>query len=83
MEQIARTSKQIGEAVRRRRKILKLTQQDLGETTGHHQPTISSLEAGEPGTKFRTLFDVLAGLDLELVIRPRTKASSKDIEDIF
>jgi len=47
------------------------------------QATISKLETGEPGTRLSTLFDVLTALDLELVIRPRTKSSSRDIEENF
>jgi HTH-type transcriptional regulator/antitoxin HipB len=45
--------------------------------------TISTVESGEPGTQLRTLFDVLTALEMELVIRPRTKASTDKIEDLF
>jgi HTH-type transcriptional regulator / antitoxin HipB len=82
-EQIARTSKQVGDAVRRRRRSQRLTQKDLGDKTKLRQATISGLEAGEPGTQLRTLFDVITALDLELVIRPRTKASNEKIEELF
>ena len=81
--QIARTAKQIGAAIRRRRKALRLTQDTLGERAKLRQATISDLEAGEPGIQLRTLLDVLAALDLELVIRTRTKASARDIEAAF
>jgi HTH-type transcriptional regulator/antitoxin HipB len=47
------------------------------------QATVSKLEAGGPATQLRTLIDALAALDLELVIRPRTKSSAKGIEDLF
>lgn len=43
---------------------------------------MSKLEAGEPATQLRTLTDAFAALDLELVIRPRTKISAKPIEDL-
>jgi len=82
MEQIARTSSQIGAAIRRRRRALNLRQGDLGAKTNLRQATISALEKGEPGTQMRTLFDVMAALGLELVIRERSKAS-EDIEDLF
>ena len=82
-EQIARTPKQIGEAVRRRRRSLGLKQSDLGEKTKLRQATISDLEAGEAGTQLRTLFDVLTALNMELVVRPRTKASTDKIEELF
>ncbi|MBM3539909.1 MAG: helix-turn-helix domain-containing protein [Alphaproteobacteria bacterium] len=81
--QIARTPTQIGEAIRRRRKALHLTQTDLGNKAKLRQATISDLETGEPGTELRTLLDVLATLELELLIRPRTKASASDIEAAF
>ena len=83
MEQIARTPKQIGETIRRERRRLGLNQTTLGERTTLRQATISAVEAGEPGTQLRTLCDVLAALDLEIVIRRRTKATTTEIEDIF
>jgi HTH-type transcriptional regulator/antitoxin HipB len=83
VDQIARTPKQVGEALRRRRRSQGLKQKDLGDRTKLRQATISGLEAGEPGTQLRTLFDVLAALNMELVIRPRTKASNDNIEDLF
>ncbi len=82
-DQIARTPKQVGDAVRRRRRSQGLKQKDLGEKTNLRQATISALEAGEPGTQLRTLFDVLITLDMELVIRPRTKASTDELEELF
>lgn len=83
MTQIARTPKQIGEIVRRCRHALKQTQVQMGKQVRLRQATISKLETGEPGTRLSTLFDVLTALDLELVIRPRTKSSSRDIEENF
>ena len=83
MNQIARTPKQIGEIVRRRRQALKQTQVQMGKQVKLRQATISKLEAGEPGTRLSTLFDVLTALDLELVIRSRTKSSPRDIEENF
>jgi HTH-type transcriptional regulator/antitoxin HipB len=83
MDQIARTSQQIGAAIRRKRKQLGLSQEELGKRMGLRQATISKLEAGEPGTRLQTLLDVLAALDLEAIIRPRTKGSPADIEDMF
>lgn len=82
-EQIARTPKQIGAAVRRRRRALGMNQKDVGTKTQLRQATISGLEAGEAGTQLRTLFGVLTALNLELVIRPRTKASTDKIEEMF
>ena len=82
MDTIARTPPQLGAAVRRYRRQKDLTQQGLGDMHAR-QATVSKLEAGEPATQLRILMDALAALDLELVIRPRTKVSAKDIEDLF
>ena len=82
MEQIARTSSQIGVAVRRRRRILNLRQADVGSRTGLRQATVSALENGEPGTQLRTLINVMAALGLEMVIRERSKADV-DLEDLY
>ena len=82
MDQIARTSKQIGAAIRRHRRNLNISQTDLGSRTNLRQATISALENGEPGTQLRTLIDVMVALGLELVIRERSKAG-EEIEDLF
>lgn len=81
MDQVARTTKQIGASIRRRRRALGLRQADVGDKTNLRQATISALENGEPGTQLRTLVDIMATLDLELVIRERSRAA--DIEDVF
>ena len=83
MEQIGRTASQLGAIVRRLRRQQRLSQGQLGSKVQLRQATISKLEAGEPATRIRTLLDVLAALDLEIVVRRRTKASTADIEDLF
>ena len=83
MEHIARTAKQAAAAIRRERRQQAMTQSQLGKKIGVRQATISRLETGEEATSLQTLLDTLTALNLELVIRPRTKASSRDIEDIF
>lgn len=82
MEPIARTPKQIGAEIRRYRRRKKLSQTELAAKTKLRQATISTLEKGQTGTQLRTLIDILAALELELVIRPRSSASEK-IEDLF
>ena len=44
---------------------------------------MSRLEAGEPAVQLRTLMSALSALGLELVVRPRSKGSAADIEDLF
>lgn len=83
MDHIARTAKQVAAAVRRERRQQSLTQAQLGKKIGLRQATISRLEAGEDATLLETLLNTLMALNLELVIRPRTKGSSNDIENIF
>ena len=83
MEPIARTPKQIGAALRRVRRARGLTQNALGKKIKLRQATISRLEAGEPATQLQTLCNVLLALDLEVVVRARTKGTAKDIEEIF
>lgn len=83
MDQIARTPQQIGAIVRRQRKKLGLSQDDLGTRTHLRQATISKVESGEPATRLQTLLDTLSALDLEIFIRPRTRGSANQIEDLF
>jgi HTH-type transcriptional regulator / antitoxin HipB len=83
MDTIARTPKQLGAGIRRYRRQKGLTQGGLGEAMHARQATISKLESGEPATQLRILMDALTALDLELVIRPRTRVSAQDIEDLF
>jgi HTH-type transcriptional regulator / antitoxin HipB len=82
-EQIARTEKQLGAILRRARKQAGLTQSGLRTNIHLRQGTISRLEAGEPAMQLHTLMEALAALNLELVIRPRTKATAADIETLF
>ncbi len=82
MEQIVRTSKQMGAAIRRRRRILKLSQQEVGDRICLRQATISALENGEPGTRTRTLLDAMTALGLEIVVRERSK-NGQDFEELF
>lgn len=81
MEQLVRSIDQIGNAIRRRRKLAKLSQDQLCQRTGLRQATISELEAADRNSRLSTLFAVLAALDLELVVRDRT--TGPKIEEIF
>jgi HTH-type transcriptional regulator/antitoxin HipB len=83
MDTIARTSRQLGAGIRRYRRQKGLTQHGLGEKMLARQATVSKLESGGPATQLRILMDALAALDLELVIRPRTIVTTKEIEELF
>lgn len=82
-QHIARTEKQLGAILRRARKQAGLTQSGLGQHIHLRQGTVTRLEAGEPAIQLRTLMEALAALNLELLVRPRSKASAADIESIF
>ena len=81
-DSLIRTPKQLGAAIRRRRKTLGLTQTDLAGRAGLRQATISQIERGE-NTRLDSLLGVLAVLDLELAVRARTRADKDEIGRIF
>lgn len=82
-EHVARSEKQLGAILRRLRKRKNMTQAELGEKIHLRQATISNLEEGRPATQLRTIMTTLAALELELVVRRRSKGSNIKIEDIF
>lgn len=82
-QDLARDPRQIGNLVRRARKREGLSQAELGDKAGLRQETISLIETGHPAAKLQTILSVLAALDLELRIVPRSKARAADIEEIF
>lgn len=82
MTSIARTPAQLGAIIRRHRKLSNLTQTGVAAKTHLRQATISALENGEHGVQLKTITDILAALNLELVVQPRS-ANSRDIEDLF
>ncbi|MDB5366837.1 MAG: hipB [Rhodospirillales bacterium] len=75
MEAAIRTPKQLGNALVRARAQAGLNQRALAEAIGSYQSTISSAESGGPGVRVRTVFEILAALGLELVVRPRSQHS--------
>mgnify|MGYP001259503738 FL=1 len=83
MDQIARTTKDLGNVLRKARKARNLTQADLATLAGIGQRTVSNIETSASGAKVDTIFDLLAALDLELHIVPRSKMTLGDLEDIF
>lgn len=83
MDIIARDPRQIGDALRRFRSRRGLTQEALAERAGLRQATISTVENGNPEARLHTLAVILAALDLELVVRPRSQAAPADIASLF
>lgn len=83
MTDLARNPKQIGNIVRRARKRHGWSQTQLGDKAGLRQETISLIETGNPATKLDTILAVLAALELEFRMAPRSKGTNKQIEDLF
>jgi HTH-type transcriptional regulator / antitoxin HipB len=81
--QLARTPVQLGNALRRFRGLRGLSQAKLASLTGLRQATVSQIENGSGATRLETIIGILAALDLELTVAPRTKGSSQDIEALF
>ena len=82
MKTLARTPLQLGSSIRERRRQLGMTQEQLAAKVGVRQRTVSDVERSA-SVRLDTVLRTLAALDLEMVIRPRTKSSAKDIEAIF
>ena len=78
MEQIARSPKTLGHVIKRQRKLKNLTQSEVGNTFNIMQYTLSNVEQGAPKTRIDTIFKLLAALDLEMVIRPKSKTTLTD-----
>lgn len=82
MNQIVRLPSQLGAIVQSERLRRGMTQQQLADLIGKQQKTISAIENGTGGTRFDTLLNLIAKLDLDLQIVPRQR-KSLDIEDVF
>lgn len=83
MTQLARTPKQLGAVLKRQRRLANLTQTELGRRVGLRQATISEIESGQGATRIATICALLAALDLDLTVAPRSKSSPAEIEAIF
>lgn len=70
-EMAARSPSALGRALRAARRAQSMTQSDLAELSRTNRYSIAQLEAGEATKAIEKLFDTLAALDLELVVRPR------------
>jgi HTH-type transcriptional regulator/antitoxin HipB len=82
MTQLIRTPKQLGALVHNARTHRNLTQQALADLVGTGQKTVSRIENGHEGTRLDTLFAIVAALDLDLQLGPRSKGG-KNISEIF
>jgi y4mF family transcriptional regulator len=60
--------REIGNTIRTRRKLLRLTQEQLAELAGCSKPSIIAAEAGKPTLRLDILFAILRVLNLHLRI---------------
>ena len=73
----ARNRSQLIGALKRFRKLAGLTQEDLGQSTGLRQTTISKIETELVDPSLTTLFKLLAALELEIIVQPRQKQTNQ------
>jgi HTH-type transcriptional regulator / antitoxin HipB len=73
MKTLARDARQLGNLIRNARKQRAMSQKALGDRAGLRQETISLLESGNPAARVETVLSVLAALNLELQVVPRSK----------
>ena len=83
MKLMARNAHQVGTALRRIRTAQNMTQTELSLRSGVRQATISTIEAGHPGTRLETICQIFAALELEFIIAPRASDARPNIAEIF
>jgi len=83
MKTLTRDPRQLGNAIRRARKLRGWSQGVLAERTALRQATISLIEAGKPSARIETVLAILSALDLELQVAPRAKGSSERLVELL
>ena len=63
--------KEIGIEIKRRRKYLSITQEDLAEITGISRRSLQYIEKGEMNPSIEQLEKILEALGLEIIIRTK------------
>jgi HTH-type transcriptional regulator/antitoxin HipB len=72
-----KTPRQLGAVLKGWRRERTLTQRDAGARVGLAQKAISNLELAPERSGLGQVFKLLAALDLELVVRPRKRRTSR------
>lgn len=70
-------ARELGDQVRRKRKILRLTQKELAELARCGPDFLYDLERGKPSVRLDKLVPVLEVLGLKLALQPRNPAESE------
>lgn len=78
-----RTLKQAGAAIRRQRRLLKLSQVELARRLGMSQETISLTERGQTAVRLDNLLAILGELGLELGTQSRSASYTHDLDDLL
>ncbi|MEK8088675.1 helix-turn-helix transcriptional regulator [Thermithiobacillus plumbiphilus] len=71
-----KTPEQLGDVLKGCRKDMRLTQKDAGAKVGLQQRSISEIENGTAHVSVERLFKLLSALEVDLVVRTRSGASS-------
>lgn len=66
--------KEIGLEIKKRRKYLSITQQDLAEITGISRRSLQYIESGKMNPSVEQLEKILKALGLEIIIRTKLNA---------
>lgn len=83
MTSLARSPQQLGAVIQRSRKAQGMSQTELADLAGLRQEMVSKIETGQSGSRIASIYALLAALNLEMTLAPRTRSSSTDIEDVF
>lgn len=78
-----RSTEQLGNAIRRSRKLQKISQTELAKKAGVTQKTISKIESDASKANISTMLLILAALKLDLTISERPLKNSNDLEGLF
>ena len=70
-------AEQIGAEIRRRRRMLRLTQEDAAELAGVSRRLVWSVERGTASVTLRNLQAICETVGLELAVRPRYPGAGK------
>lgn len=77
MDSTIRTPAQLAQVLRGQRMAQGLTQKAAGEPVGLLPKTVGRLESAPDRSTVESLFKLLSALNLELVIRPKSKQTSE------
>ena len=86
MDYPVQTSDQLAQVLRCQRIAMRRTQQRAGAGVGLLPKTVSALETAPHRSTVKSLFKLLAALDLELVVRDRTDGphvTVKPLDDVL